>query len=153
MPSSDYSITETIPVADHVYKYILKKNGSEIINANRTDIFGIIILSSLNNNRDLKIDKRRSVFTKTLKIIIKEDQYLRNGLYVGVKRGQVFNKIIDKMFRSELYAHCRMIKEVHKEGYYKIIKSFLDIYEITEEELKLESIYRDFKRKNQKQIA
>jgi hypothetical protein len=142
---SDYSITENIPVADHVYKYLVHKNGSDTITADRSDIFGIIILSSLNKNLDLRIQK--TSFSKTIKVVIKEHHYLKNGVFVGIKRGQVFNKLFDKMFRNELYAHCKRIKQTHEDNYYKIIRSFLDIYNITEDDLKIETIYRDFKRK------
>lgn len=141
----DYSITETVPVADHVYKYILGINGSETIVADRSDFIGNIILSSLNRNSDVKIGKRK--FNKSIKIVIKDHQYLKSGVFVGIKRGQVFNNLIDKMFRRELYSHCFMNKDLHDDSYLQIIRNFLNVYNISEDDLKLDSIYRDFKRK------
>jgi hypothetical protein len=143
--SSDYSITETIPVADHVFRYLVHKYGSDTILAKRSDIVGNIILSSLNKNSDLDISRKK--FKKSIKVVIKDYQYLKNGVFVSVKKGQVFNTLIDKMFRGELYSHCFMNKELHDDAYIKIIRQFLDVYNISEDELKVASIYRDFKRK------
>ncbi|MDO6813808.1 hypothetical protein [Tenacibaculum soleae] len=151
MNSSDYSITETIPVADHVFRYLVHKYGSDTIIAERSDIVGSIILSSLNRNNDLGISKKK--YSKSIKVVIKDYQYLKNGVFVSVKKGQVFNKIIDKMFRGELYSHCFINKKLHDDAYIKIIRQFLDIYNISEDELKVASIYRDFKRKKQEKEA
>lgn len=145
MASSDYSIIEQIPVADHVYRYLVHKYGSDTILAERSDIVGNIILSSLNRNSDIDISRKK--YSKVIKIIIKDYQYLKNGVFVGVKKGQVFNTLIDKMFRGELYSHCFLNKTLHDDKYLEVIRNFLDVYNISEDELKIDSIYRDFKRK------
>ena len=143
--NSDYSISETIPVADHVYKYITGINGSDTIIAERSDFIGNIILSSLNRNSDVQLSRKK--YKKSIKIVIKDHQYLKNGVFIGLKRGQVFNNLIDKMFRRELYSHCFMNKDMHDDKYIEVIRKFLNVYNISEDELKLDSIYRDFKRK------
>jgi len=142
---SDYSITETIPVADHVYKYLLKKCGSDTYVANRSDLIGNIVLSSLGSNPDLSISKTK--YNKVFHIVIKDYQYLKTGIRLGIKTGQVFNKMIDKMFRDELYCHIFINSNLSKEKYLEGIRMFLQVYDITEDDIKLESIYRDFKRK------
>tara|TARA_R110002096_G_C14661308_1_gene727995 strand:+ start:1465 stop:1926 length:462 start_codon:yes stop_codon:yes gene_type:complete len=142
--NSDYSITETVPVANHVYKYVIGINGSDTIIAERSDFIGNIILSSLNRNTDLSISRKK--FKKSIHIVIKDYQYLKNGIYIGLKRGQVFNNLIDKMFRREMYSHCFMNKEIHDDKYLQNMRKFLEIYNINEDDIKLESLYRDFKR-------
>jgi len=143
----DYSITETIPVADHVYKFLVKRCGSDTYTANRNDIIGNIVLSSLGKNNDLKISKTRH--TKSFNIVIKEYSYLRNGIFLGVKSGQAFNKMIDKLFRDEMYFHVYVNSFKSKEQFLEGIRNYLKIYDITEDDIKLESIYRDFKRKKE----
>ena len=144
---SDYSITESIPVADHVYKYLLKKCGSDTYIANRSELIGNIVLSSLGTNPDISISKVK--FKKSFNIVIKDYQYLKAGISLGIKSGQVFNKMMDKMFREEMYCHIFINSNLSKDQYLEGIRSFLKVYEITEDDIKLESIYRDFKRKKE----
>lgn len=145
---ADFSITETIPVADHVYKFLVKRTGSDTYVAERTDIIGNIVLSSLGKHHDLGLTKNK--FTKTFKVVIKEDKYLKCGVFLGVKSGQVFNRMIDQLFRDELYHHIQMNANNEKEKCLEGIRNFLAVYDITEDDIKLESIYRDFKRKKSK---
>jgi len=143
----DYSITENIPVSDHVYKFLIKRCGGDTYVASRNDIIGNIVLSSLGRNSDLKISK--SKYTKTFNVVIKEYSYLRNGIFLGVKSGQAFNKMIDKLFRDEMYFHVFVNAQSSKDQHLEGIRKYLKIYNIDEDDIKLESIYRDFKRKKE----
>jgi len=143
----DYSITESIPVSDHVYKFLIKRCGGDTYVASRNDIIGNIVLSSLGRNADLKISK--SKYTKTFNVVIKEYSYLRNGIFLGVKSGQAFNKMIDKLFRDEMYFHVFVNAQSSKDQHLEGIRKYLKIYNIDEDDIKLESIYRDFKRKKE----
>lgn len=143
----DYSITENIPVSDHVYKFLIKRCGGDTYVATRNDIIGNIVLSSLGRNADLKISK--SKYTKTFNVVIKEYSYLRNGVFLGVKSGQAFNKMIDKLFRDEMYFHVFVNAQSSKDQHLEGIRKYLKIYNIDEDDIKLESIYRDFKRKKE----
>lgn len=150
MPANFY-ITEHIPVADHVYKYLIKKCGSDNYTANRSDLIGQLILSSLgNNHKDVKILK--NTFEKTFSVNIKEDALYKNGFYLSVKSGQVFNKMVDKMFREELYSHAIISKRRGEESHLPSMKDFLDVYDITEDDIRLDTLYRDFKRKKESVI-
>lgn len=145
MSSLTFSITEHIPVADHVYKYLIKKCGSDTFVANRSHIIGHIVLNSLGKHNDLSITKPN--FTKVFNVVINEKACVRNGFYVGVKSGQVFNNMIDKMFREELFTHLLVAKNLEKEKFFQSLRNFLEVYDITEDDIKYESLYRDFKRK------
>ena len=144
----DFSITEHIPVSDHVYKYIVKRYGSDSFTATRNDIIGNLVLSSLSKNSDIKFSNTK--FSKVINVRIKEYSYTRNGMFVSAKSGQVFNRMVDKLFRDELFIHVFMNKEDGKELVLKGIRKFLKIYNITEDDVKYESIYRDYKRKKNK---
>jgi hypothetical protein len=141
----NYSITESIPVADHVYKYLVKRYGSDTVTATRNDIIGNIVLSSLNRNSDIKLAKPK--FNKVFNVVIKENHYLRNGVFIGVKHGQVFNNMVDKLFRDEMYFHVFINNSEDKAKFLEGIRKYLSLYDITEDDIKLESLYRDFKRK------
>ena len=144
----DYSITESIPVSNHVYKYLVKRCGSDTYTASRKDIIGNIVLSSLGRNQDIKPLKNK--YTKLFNIVIKEASYLRNGIFLGVKSGQVFNNMVDKLFRNEMYFHISINATADKEKCLKGLRKYLNLYNINEDDLKLETIYRDYKRKKEK---
>lgn len=143
----DYSITEHIPVADHVYKFLVKRCGGDVYVATRNDIIGNIILSSLGKHSDVKLPNNN--FSKIFNVVIRESSYVRSGVFVGVKSGHVFNKMIDQLFRDELYHHVHINTSLQKDKCLNGIRNFLKIYDITEDDIKLESLYRDFKRKKE----
>ena len=145
--NSDYFITEHIPVADHVYKFLLKRCGGSTYIANRNDIIGNIVLSSLGRNSDIQLSKTN--YVKIFNVVIKETAYLRNGIYLGVKSGQVFNKMVDKLFRDEMFFHVFINSIKSKEQFLDGLRKYLELYDITEDDIKLESIYKDFKRKKE----
>ncbi len=144
---ADYSITESIPVADHVYKFLVKRTGSDTYVATRNDIIGNIVLSSLGTNPDIPISK--SKYNRLFHLVIKEHKYLKTGIKLGIKSGQVFNRLMDQLFRDELYHHIIMKNIANKTKCIGEIRQFLKLYDITEDDIKLETIYRDFKRKKE----
>lgn len=145
MTSTDYSITEHIPVADHVYKFLLVKCGSDSFTATRNHFIGQIVLNSLGKHNDMQEPKTQ--YSKQVNVTIRERAYLRNGVFVGVKSGHVFNNMIDQMFRQELFSHLLVAKDYGKEQFMQSMRNFLEVYNITEDDIKFETLYRDFKRK------
>jgi hypothetical protein len=146
--AQNFSIQINIPVSDHVHKYLITKYGKGPFTATRRSVVGSVILSMLSKNNDIRHDKNR-YNSKVFSAIIKEDHYLRNGVYIDYRTSKIFNDIVDKMFKEELYCHVIINKFTHKSQYLDCIRNFLKVYDITEEDLKLESVYKDFKRKKQ----
>lgn len=149
MPAA-YSITESLPVEPHVYKFLLKRVGSDIYVATRKESLGNIIISSLGNNVDVKHTTVPHKFTKLFHIIIKDHIYLKNSVVLGVMRGQIFNNTIDLLFREELF-HYMIINTSHKKSnYLESMRKFLACHDITEDDVKFETLYREFNRKKKK---
>lgn len=149
MPET-YSITESLPVEPHVYKFLVKRVGSNIYVATRKESLGNIIISSLGNNADVKHTKIPNKFTKLFHVIIKDHIYLRNSVSLGVMRGQIFNNTIDLLFREELF-HYMVINTSHEKGsYLESMRNFLSCHDITEDDIKYETLYREFNRKKSK---
>lgn len=146
-----FSITQHIPVSNHVYKYLLAKCGSDTIEVSRTNLVGSIVLSLLNRNGDIKPGK--SNHTKVFNVVIKENFYNRNGINIGPRNAKLFNDMFDKMFREELYCHIIMNKSELKEMFIESIRNFLEVYGIDEDDIKLETLYKDFKRKRSQKEA
>ncbi|MBW2962298.1 hypothetical protein [Mesonia aestuariivivens] len=143
---ADYSITQHIPVADHVYKFLLKRCGSDAIEASRTNFIGSLILSLHGRNTDVKYSKTRN-FSKIFSIKVPYSLYDKTGVHISEVNAQLFNDQIDKLFRDEIFVHMLINKDQDKKHFLKSLKSFLTIYDITEEDIKLETLHRDFKRK------
>lgn len=147
-PPVDYSITQNIPVANHVYKFLKTRCGSDHIKATRTDTFGSLALSLLGKIADVKPQKTE--FTKVFKVTIAEDSYIRQGLHLTSANAQVFNHQVDRMFREELFFHLIINKGLSDKMFMNSIRRFMEVYEITEEDIKLDTLYRDFKRRKKK---
>lgn len=145
--ATDYSITHNIPVADHVYKYLKKRCGADHIKATRTTFIGSQILSLLTRNADVRT--RKSEFTRIFKVTIPESLYGKNGMHISAENAQLFNDQTDKMFREELYSHMVILKNQDKKLFLKTMRSFLEVYDIGEDDIKTETLYRDFKRKKE----
>ncbi len=144
--AQDFSIQQNIPVADHVYKYLVARCGKDCIVATRNTFIGSTVLSLLSRNNDIRHDSKKR-HNKLFHVIINEDKYLRNGVHLDYRSAQAFNDLVDKMFREELYCHVMINKYSTNEKFIDSIRNFLEVYDITEEDIKFETIYRDFKRK------
>jgi len=144
-PTVDFSITQNIPVADHVYKYLKTRCGSDHIKATRTSIFGSLALSLLGKTADLK--PKKSEFTRTFRVTISENSHSRQGMHLTEANAQLFNDQVDRMFREELFFYLIMNKGLSSKMYLQSMRTFLEVYDITEEDIKLDTLYRDFKRR------
>lgn len=144
-PLAEYSITQEIPVADHVYKFLVKRCGGDHIMATRNTHIGSLALSLHSRNLDYRGGKK--VFTKTFKITINESHYDKSGMHFSPVNAQLFNDQIDKLFRDELYCHVLFNKNTDRKLFLKSIRIFLELYDIGEDDIKLDTLHRDFKRK------
>lgn len=68
-------------------------------------------------------------------------------MHITAENAQLFNDQMDKMFREELYSHMIIWKSLDKKLFLKTMRSFLEVYGIEEDDIKTETLYRDFKRK------
>lgn len=144
---ADYSITHNIPVADHVYKYLRTRCGTDHLVASRNNTFGNLILSLQTRNPDVK--PKKTAYTRVFQVTVREDSYRRKGMFVTSENAQLFNDQVDRMFREELFFHVVINKGNDNEMYLNSIRKFLQVYDITEEDIKLDSLYRDFKRRKE----
>ncbi|WBL25102.1 hypothetical protein [Zunongwangia sp. HGR-M22] len=148
---SQYSIVQKIPVADHVYKYLLKLCGSDHIIAGRNTYIGSLVLSLQGRNYDVRLTRHK--YTKIFRVEITETYYDKNGLFITRENAELFNDQIDKKFRDELYRMMLMNRHLEEKLFLKSMRAYLEFYDITEDDIKAESLYRDFKRKKDDLLA
>jgi len=144
-PTVDFSITQHFPVADHVYKYLIKCCGGNHMIASRTTAIGNQVLSLQGRNYDVKPSNRK--FRKIFSVTIPEHYYSKTGMYIDSINAQLFNDQVDRFFREELYRHMLMTNHTEKKHFMKSLRKFLEFYEIGEDDIKLDTLHRDFKRK------
>lgn len=143
----NFSITQNIPVANHVYKFLVARCGTDSIEANRNGWIGSLVLSLHSRNTDIL--KRSTNYNKIFKVTISESYYQKLGMHISIENAQLFNDMVDKIFRDELYCHAILNRMDNKSLYLEAIRKFLEAYNITEDDIKLDTLYRDFKRKKE----
>ena len=152
LPSTvDFSITQNIPVADHVYKYLVKICGSNHITASRSTFVGSLILSLQGRNGDVRPSKCKH--HRVFKADISESYWQKNGMYISSENASLFNEQVDKKFRDELFRNMLMNRHLDEKHFIKSMRAFLEFYDITEEDIKLDTLHRDFKRKKDELLS
>lgn len=147
IPMADFSITQNIPVANHVYKFLVARYGTDHITASRKTFVGNLILSL--HGRNMDVDRKKIGFTKIFRITVSERYYQKLGVHISTENAMLFNEQIDRSFREELFCHALINKKTEKKAVLKSIRDFLDVYDITEDDIKMDTLYRDFKRKKE----
>jgi len=144
-PPVDFSITQNFPVADHVYKFLVKCCGSSHIVASRTTHIGNLVLSLQGRNYDVKPSKKK--FRRIFSVTVPEHYYEKTGMHITKVNAQLFNDQADRLFRDELYRHLLMNNHLEKKLFMNSLRRYLEFYQIDEEDIKMDTLYRDFKRK------
>jgi hypothetical protein len=150
-PTVDFSITQNIPVADHVYKYLLRICGTDHIFATRSTYIGSLVLSLQGRNQDVRLSKKK--YSRIFKAEISECYYEKTGMFITQQNAQLFNEQVDKKFRDELFRMMLMNRHLEEKLFLKTMRAYLDFYDITEDDIKIETLYRDFKRKKDELLA
>lgn len=140
-----YSITHQLPVSPHVYKYLTATCGSDHIKASRKSWIGNLVLDI--QTKDFKYKPLTSKMDHIFKVTITEHDFNHLGTNITPKSAKVFNKTIDMIFREKLYEHALIANRINGIPIMKYLEGSLEIYDITEDDLKFDTLYRDFKRK------
>lgn len=144
---ADYSITQNIPVANHVYKFLVARYGTDHIVASRRTFVGNLVLSLHSRNNDYR--RKSTGFSKIFKVTVSESFYEKLGMHITPENAMLFNQQVDSVFREELFCHAIINNTTDKKKFLKSIRSFLDVYDISEDDIKLDTLYRNFKRKKE----
>jgi len=136
------AITVHFPVKPHVYKYLQTKCGEKLI-VSKNNLFGSIVLDILSKNySDLQAVNDNFTFPVDISVRYME----KMGFYIDPKIIRKFNTRIDDIFREEMRAYVRIsfrLNHIRKET---ALKQFLSDYNITEEDIKFETLVKDILR-------
>lgn len=134
-----------IPVKNYIYKY-LKKTYGNAFTYTETSTLAPVVRSVLSKSttRDLKPFK----YTTTYPIELTPRYISLFGVHYQERNLYQFNDYVDKLFRENLYTMMRLNKEFHGIKYRDTLRQVLKVLDISEEELKLDTLLRDFTRKH-----
>lgn len=132
-----------IPVKSYLLKYLNKKHGS-VLNVSKETALGIHLLELL--EKDYDPSKVIKVETDAFyKLNISEFYSKTKGFEIYPDRLHDISIFLDKIFREHLFEFM----DIHRQNFGMALpgmRIFLEYFNITENELKYDSIYRDYKR-------
>ncbi len=148
---ADFKVSISFPVKRYIKKYLQKKYGKGPVIANRSDAIGYIVIALLNRTPDQSvniIDQYNDLF----EVQIPESIYTANGLFISKRQMRMFGRLVDNMFREDLFHFVLMANENYDQKYAYALQDFLAYYGITEDDVNSESLLKDFKRRKLKII-
>lgn len=140
--------TIAIPVKIAVKKYLIKRYGLNHI-ITKKSFFGLLILELL----DHKVEAPDRSFDAFEKYEIKVPEYYFNvkGFSINRSKAKFLGNCLEKLFFEDFHAFVDL--ELMKgSNAMKSIKLFLAVYQISESEMKLESMYRNYQRYSNEKI-
>lgn len=143
-----------IPVKIHVKKYLQKRYGA-VHQVSKKTFIGLFLLQLL----EKKVEKPNKDTQNIIfyDIEIPEFYFNTKGFYVDEKKLKYLGVCLDRLFVEDFYSFVdnELIKP--NSNAMKAIKLFYSIYNLSEQDVKLESMYRNYQRycgeniKNKKQ--
>ncbi|MGK4567828.1 hypothetical protein [Flavobacterium sp. 3HN19-14] len=139
------SINILIPAKPHIKKYWEKRFGSDYKISNDL-FFGMLIVQIL----DMKIEKPvpidKSEYSKIIRVTVPEFYFRTKGHSIGYNKKRFIARLITKLFVEELHAFIDIRTSTGGEKVMDSLRLFLDFYQLTEDDCKVESLYRSYQR-------
>lgn len=148
-------------VPRYLKKILEVKYGNEY-KPRETELLGIAVINTLKKKSDRNYqyirqksptdNNRFKESNEAFFISLAVDKASRKGFSVDPKRANQIVKALDRNLREDLYTTAIINHHRYDIEFQTTIENFLDLYDISEEELSYESIRKDFNR-NKKRIA
>lgn len=142
-------ISISIPVKKHVKKYLCKKYGDEH-RVSRKTFIGLLLLELINK----KIEKPSQKFecSDRYNMIIPEYYFNTKGFVIGYNKAKFLGMCLEKLFYEDFHSFVDMELKKEKTNAYKAVVLFCRLYLIEEDDIKIESMYRNFQRYSSEKI-
>ena len=142
-------------VPSYLKKILVSKLG-ENYRPKEDNLYGLAIINTLKRKSEHNYEYRREHYsggdyrfknsTEQFFIYISVDRASRRGFSFDPRRSFQIVKAFDKQIREELYTKAIFNKENYGIDYQTTINDWLNMYDISEEELSYDSIRKDFNR-------
>lgn len=141
-------------------KKILDAKYGENYKARENTLFGMTVINTLKRKSDHDYTYSRDKYsqgdyrfknnTEAYFINVSVDRAKRNGFAFCQRRSFQIVKAFDKSIREDLYTNAIINKEKYGIEYQTTIVDFLDLYDISDDELSYDSLRKDFNRNRRK---
>lgn len=143
-------ISVSIPVKKHVKKYLVKKYGTVHAVSKKT-FLGLQVLSMINDEVE-ESDRSFLGFDK-YELDIPELYFNLKGCNINKHKRRFIGTCLEKLFFEDFYSFVDLELFKGKTTAMASIKLFLLVYDISENDLKLESMYRNYQRYSKEKIT
>ena len=144
------SVSVQFPVKSYIKKFLVYKFGDNHTYSQHS-VLAPIIRSVLSKETTQYSPKFQTQHYYTINL---SDFYISfYGVFINKKNINEFNNDIDALFRSELFHFMVFNKEYYNIKYRDTLRKMLESMVITETDVKLETILKDFTRKKDKTNA
>ncbi|MDV6167907.1 hypothetical protein R1T16_05685 [Flavobacterium sp. DG1-102-2] len=136
----------SIPVEPHVKKYLMKKYGSTYT-ASKTSFLGLEVLQALSGEYEKPYvpSEQAAELKHSYKVFIPERYFNSNGHTVSINNLQHLGEVVTKNFMETMCQYLDMMVDQGKLAMPEL-RTFLHYYHISEEDVKLESLYKTYQR-------
>lgn len=136
-------IVISIPVKCHVKKYLIKRYGS-VHQVSKKTFIGLFLLQLL----EKKIEKPEREVQKGFLYDIEVPEYYFNtkGYSIDSNKLKLLGICLEKLFQEDFYSFVDLELLKGDLNARKAIKLFFSIYELSENDLNLDSMYRSYQR-------
>lgn len=142
-------ITITIPLPIYLYKYVEKKFG-KVYEAKDNDWFGLLVIRTLSRKSEIEYACKPEKRNIKYRITISGSKAEKYGYYFNPRNVSHIINAIDDSFRDTLFNLAIFNYENFGIDYKASFVNFLDSYNILEDDINLEALLRDFRRKKNK---
>lgn len=133
----------SIPVKKPVKKYLIKKYG-EIHTISKKTFLGLLLLELISNEADTSdIDFKTH---DRYKMMIPELYFNTKGFSVNRKKLKFLGVCLERLFFEDFYSFVDVELAKGKTNAWQSVKLFLFLNNITENEMQLASMYRNYQR-------
>lgn len=136
-------ISISIPVKKHVKKYLIKKYG-EVHTVTKKTFLGLLLLELINDK--VEPSDRQFVNFEKYELNIPEFYFNKKGFNIDKNKARFLGNCLEKLFLEDFHTFIDLELIKGKTNAMKSIKLFLLFYNISENDLKLESLYRNYQR-------
>jgi hypothetical protein len=151
------TIIINLPMKSFLKKFLTKKYGSHH-KVSRNSLLGIHLIELL--DKQYKRDHVKIKETDSFPFHFEKTVVEKMGFNISSGKMQKFEVFLHKLFRSSLDDYIttsinsdlviKTNKSLYKQDVLNAMKQFLACYEINEDDLKLNSLYRDYSREKKK---
>lgn len=137
-------IAVNIPVKPHIKKYVSVRYGNEHT-LTKKSLLGVLIFGVL-DKKVPKPDRSFDDHTEKYTIQISESYFNERGFEIPLRKRRFLAVCLEKLFIEDFYAYIDI--SVSKMGITaaQSMRVFLEQYEISENDVKFESMYKNYQR-------